>query len=116
MKNYHEIKKDELIVTEHYSNKKLDKYIWNCKVLRKLFSETFFWIVSFIPFCIIPSVFIYLGFFELDVTTVFMFTLFHFVFWFLKGKKEANKVISETLPELELTIEVLEDIRKERNG
>ncbi len=116
MKTYQEIKNDELIVTKNYSNKKLDRYILNCKFLRKLFSETFFWIVSFIPFLAIPSVFIYLGFFKLDIMTVSMFTLLHFLFWLLKGKKEANKVISETLPELELTIEVLEDIRKERNG
>ena len=116
MKNYNEIKNEELIVTKHYSDKKLDRYIWNCKFLRKLFSETFFWIISCIPFIIIPGIFILIGFLELDIITVFLFTLSHLLFWLLKGKKEAIKVISETLPELELTIEVLEDIRKERNG
>jgi hypothetical protein len=116
MKNYNEIKNKELIVTKHYSDKKLDKYIWNCKFLRKLFGETFFWIISCIPFIIIPGIFILIGFLELDIITVFLFTFSHLLFWLLKGKKEAIKVISETLPELELTIEVLEDIRKERNG
>ena len=116
MKNYNEIKNEELIVTKHYSDKKLDKYIWNCKFLRKLFGENFFWIVSFIPFIIIPGIFILIGFLELDIITILLFIITHLIFWLLKGKKEAIKIISETLPELELTIEVLEDIKKERNG
>ena len=41
MKNYNEIKNEELIVTKNYSDKKLDRYICNCKFLRKLFSENF---------------------------------------------------------------------------
>lgn len=116
MKNYNEIKNEELIVTKNYSDKKLDRYIWNCKFLRKLFSENFFWIISCIPFIIIPGIFILVGFFKLDIITVFLFTIAHLLFWLLRGKKDAIKIISETLPELELTIEVLEDIRKERNG
>ena len=114
MKSYHEIKEEELITTEKYSNKKLDKYIWNCKFLRKLFSENFFWVISVIPFVIIPGIFILVGFLELDIITFFLFTITHLLFWLLKGKKEAIKVINETLPELDLSIEVLEDIRKER--
>jgi|688.fasta_scaffold466184_2 hypothetical protein len=116
MKTYQEVKNDELIVTRYYSKRKLDRYIWFCKVLRKLFSETFFWIVSFIPFLAIPSVFIYLGFFKLNIMTVSMFTVLHFLYWFLKGRKEAIKLIDENLPELDLSIEVLQDIRKERHG
>jgi hypothetical protein len=114
MKSYQEIKEEELITTEKYSNKKLDKYIWNCKFLRKLFNENFFWVISIIPFFIIPGIFILVGFLELDIITIFLFTITHLLFWLLKGKKEAIKVINETLPELDLSIEVLEDIRKER--
>jgi hypothetical protein len=48
--------------------------------------------------------------------TIFLFTAIHFLYWVIKAKKEALKIIDETLPELEILIEVLEDIRKERNG
>jgi len=116
MKSYHEVKEEELIVTKNYSNKKLDRYIWFCKVIRKMFTEEFFWAMSLIPYTIIPSVFVYLGFFKWDAVTIFLFVAIHFGYWFLKGRKNAKKFIDETLPELNLSIEVLEDIRKERNG
>jgi hypothetical protein len=116
MKSYQQIKDEELFVTKDYSNKKLDRYIWFCKVLRKMFSEEFFWTMSLIPYAIIPSVFVYLGFFKWEPVTIFLFIAVHFGYWFLKGRKDARKFIDETLPELNLSIEVLEDIRKERNG
>ena len=116
MKSYQEVKNDELIVTKHYSKRKLDRYIWFCMFIRKYLNENFFWIISCIPFIIIPGIFILIGFIELDIITILLFIITHLIFWLLKGKKEAIKIISETLPELELTIEVLEDIKKERNG
>ena len=109
-----EIKEKELITTEKFSTKQLDRYIWFCKFLKKMLTENFFWVISAIPFILFPSVFIWLGFFELNVMTIFLFTIVHFLFWFIKGRKEAIKVIDETLPELEITIDVLENIRKER--
>ena len=114
--NYHEIKEKELISTEKFSSKKLNRYIWLCKFLEKMLTENFFWVISAIPFFIIPSIFISIGFFELDPMTIFLFTIVHFLFWIIKGRKEALKVINETLPELEILIEVLKDIRNERNG
>ena len=114
--NYHEIKEKELIATENFTSKQLNRYIWFCKFIGKMLTENFFWLISAIPFIIFPSVFIWLGFFNLDVTTVFLFTAIHFLYWVIKAKKEALKIIDETLPELEILIEVLEDIRKERNG
>lgn len=116
MKNYQEIKEDELIVTKEYSTKDLNRYIWFCKILRKMYSESFFWAISLFPFFIIPGIFIYLGFFGLDIMTVSLFILTHFIYWHLSGRKEVIRIIDETVPELDLTIEVLEDIRKERNG
>ena len=116
MKSYLEIKEEELITTEKYSNKKLDMYIWFCKIPEKMLTENFFWVISAIPFILFPSVFIWLGFFELNPMTIFLFTIVHFLFWIIKGRKEALKVINESLPELEILIKVLEDIRKKRNN
>jgi Ca2+/Na+ antiporter len=114
--NYNEIKEEELIKTEKFSSKQLNRYIWFCKIPEKMLTENFFWVISAIPFILFPSVFIWLGFFELNVMTIFLFTIVHFLFWIIKGRKEALKVINETLPELEILIEVLKDIRNERNG
>jgi hypothetical protein len=116
MKSYQEVKEEELIVTKNYSNKKLNRYIWLCKLIRKMFTEEFFWAMSLIPYTIIPSVFVYLGFFKWEPVTIFLFVLVHFLYWTIKGKKDARKFIEEDVPELDLSIEVLEDIRKERNG
>jgi len=116
MKNYHEVKEEELIVTKNFSNKKLDRYIWLAKTLRKFFNENFLWLISIIPYAVIPSVFVYLEFFKWEPVTIFLFVLVHFLYWIIKGKKDARKFIDETVPELDLSIEVLEDIRKERNG
>ena len=95
--NYNDIKEKELITTEKFSIKKLNRYIWFCKLLSKMLSENFFWVISLIPFIIIPSLFIWLGFFELDPMTVFLFTSIHFLYWFIKGRKDAFKIIDESL-------------------
>lgn len=116
MMSYEEIKERELETTKDYDIKKISKYIRICKLIRFFYSENFFWIVSFIPFTIIPGIFIYLGFFPLDLTTIFMFLMIHFLYWHFKGRKEVDKLIGDDLPELELVIEVLEDIKKEREN
>ncbi len=116
MKSYQEIKEEELITTKNFSNKKLDRYIWLCKFLRKILNENFFWTASLVSYTIIPSIFVYLGFFKWEPVTIFLFVLVHFLYWAIKGKKDVRKFIEEDVPELDLSIEVLEDIRKERNG
>jgi hypothetical protein len=117
MESYNEVKSKELEVTKDYSNKKLNKYIMSCKLLNTfMFNEVFIWIVSLITFAIIPSIFILLGFFDLDSLTIWMFGITHFIYWIFVGSKGCKKLIDDTKPELELSIEVLEDIRKERNN
>ena len=117
MKSYEEIKERELETTKEYDVKKISKYIRMCKIVKFFYSENSFWFVSFIPFTVIPGIFIALGLFPLDLPTIFMFLGIHFLYWHFKGRKEAIKLISDDLPELELVIEVLEDIKKERvNG
>lgn len=114
MKSYAEIKIEEIETTKDFTSKQMNRHILKHKIIKLLISENFFWLISFIPFTIIPGISIALGFFPLDILTVFMFLGIHFLYWYFKGRKEAQKLISEDLPELELVIEVLEDIKKER--
>jgi len=106
--NYHTIKEKELETTKNYSDKRFNRYLRFHKILRGLYSELFFWSISLVPF-IIVSVFL------LQDSYLF-FLIVHFLFWKFKGEKMYHKDCDKDIEELELTIEVLKDIQKERNG
>jgi hypothetical protein len=107
MPNYHEIKEKELETTKDYSDKKLRRYIKLHKILLSLYSKLFFWIISFIPMMLFP---ILAG--EIDLLLLFLFA--HFLFWYFKGDKMYHKECDKDIEDLRLTIEVLEDIQKDR--
>ena len=108
MLNYHEIKEEESEKTKNYSDKSLNRYIKGYKFLRGLYSELFFWIISLIPFAIFPLL---IGP-TLGVYLIYLVVLFFF--WSLWGKKKYHEMCDKDIEELNLTIEVLEDIQKER--
>jgi hypothetical protein len=114
MKSIEEIRKEEIERTKLYSEKQLNIYIRTCKLIKGMFSETFFWFVSIIPLITIPSIAVYLGFFELDTLTIMLFLIAHFLYWKFYAKKETEKLLNETTPELKMMIQVLEEIRNEK--
>jgi len=108
--NYQEIKQKELETTKDYSNSRLSRYIKSHKILLRVSSEFFFWSISFIMFMIYPLL--------LDNTLgmSLFFLISHLVYWKLWGTKWYHKEMNTLVKELELTIEVLQDIKKERNS
>jgi hypothetical protein len=108
MLNYHEIKEEESEKTKNYSDKSLNRYIKGYKFLRGLYSELFFWIISLIPFFIFPLL---IG---PTLNVYLIYLVVHFFFWSLWGKKKYHEMCDKDIEELNLTIEVLEDIQKER--
>jgi len=108
MLNYHEIKEEESEKTKNYSDKSLNRYIKGYKFLRGLYSELFFWIISLIPFFIFPLL---IG---PTLNVYLIYLVIHFFFWSLWGKKKYHEMCDKDIEELNLTIEVLEDIQKER--
>jgi len=108
MLNYHEIKEEESEKTKNYSDKSLNRYIKGHKFLRGLYSELFFWIISLIPFFIFPLL---IG---PTLNVYLIYLVIHFFFWSLWGKKKYHEMCDKDIEELNLTIEVLEDIQKER--
>ena len=110
MSKYHQIKEKELETTKDYSNKKLDRYIRFHRILRGIYSEWFFWSISIMPFMIYPLLI------DNTIGMWIFFTFSHMLFWYFKGEKMYHKDCDSDIEELELTIEVLEDIQKERNG
>lgn len=103
--NYYEIRQKELEITKDYSEEKFKRYIKFNKVFKALNSEIFMWSVSTIPFIVAI-------FFIKDFYLFFLFC--HFLFWKIKGKKVYHRDCDKEVEELELTIEVLNDIYKEK--
>ena len=109
MKNYNEIKEEESEKTKNYSDKSLNIYIRSLKFIRGLYSELFFWIISLIPFSIFPLI---IG----PTINIFLtYLVVHFFYWSLWGKKKYHQMCDKDVEELNLVIQVLEDIKKERN-
>jgi hypothetical protein len=44
-----------------------------------------------------------------------LYTFLHFIFWFFWGKKKYHRDCDDERDNLKLTIQVLEDIKEERN-
>lgn len=108
MMNYHDIKKNEVKTTEKYSDRKFRAYLKTHYVLRTLYSEFVFWGFSFAPFFIIPLI--------TGQTNLYgLFLASHLLFWKLYAEKKYHEMCDKEIEVLELTIEVLEDIQKERN-
>lgn len=116
MKNYEEIKEEESEFTKDYSDKRLNKYIRLCRFIRTMYDERLFWIVSLIPLFVIPAIFHYLGLLPITPLIALVFIASHFLFWQLKGKKEVKIMIDDIMPEINMTIKALEEIREGRNG
>lgn len=116
MKSYQEIKDEELENTKSYSDKKLSRYIKLCKFLAGIMNMRILWCLSIVPFVVINTIFVWIGLFSIDSSTLLFFLFAHLLYWKIYGERETIKFIEDELPELEIVIQVLEDIKKERNG
>jgi len=120
MKSYEEIKKEELKNTNKYSGKELNRYLnFNIKALKGMrffLNHGVLWTISILTFIAISGIFSWLGFYNFDVIQFLFIVITHFIYWILKGKRDALKLIDDTLPELNITIKVLEKIKEERKN
>lgn len=108
MSNYYRIKEQELKTTESFSKSKFDWYLRAHVALRYLFSELTFWTVSLLAMMIFP---IFIGG---DLNVYFLFFFCHFLFWLVYGQHQYHRDCDKDVEEIELTIQVLKDIRKEK--
>jgi hypothetical protein len=108
MANYHSIKAQEQETTKSFSAKKFHWYVKGHKILLALYSEFFFWGISWIPFLIFPFLF------GLPQAFYLFYVIAHFIMWEVTLKKKYHKECDNDIIELELTIQVLMDIKKER--
>lgn len=111
---YQEIKEREIKTTELYTDKSLRIYIKFHLMVKRIFTEKILWVMSWIPFSIIWGVFIWFGMFKLDFLTTFIFLISHMIFWKISGKSATQELIDDVVPELEMVIDVLIEIKEER--
>ena len=116
MKNYDEIREEELIGTKDYSDKKLNRYIRMSKFVKYVYCEKLFWMVSLIPLFVIPFLFHMSGVLPITPIIALIFVLTHFLYWRFSGRKDVRIMIDDIMPEIDMTIKALEEIREERNG
>lgn len=108
MPNYYQIREKELETTKDFSLKKFNRYLKAHKILRSLYTELFFWSVSLIPIIVFPI------FMDGGVGTFALFFFVHFLFWYFKGQRMYYTDCKNDIEELDVTIEVLLDIKKEK--
>ena len=116
MKSREEIKEEELLTTKDFNDKKLRRYILLCKFIKRAYSEQLFWMVSIIPLFLIPFLFHISGVLPITPIIALIFVLVHFLYWRFSGRKDVRIMIDDIMPEIDMTIKALEEIREERNG
>ena len=116
MKTYEEIKKEELETTKGYSDKRLDRYIRLYKVLDKILDVRVLWTISALVFLAIPLTVHLSGIASFGPVEALIITIAHYFYWRYKGEKETKKLLDDTVPELEMTLQALHEIKEERKN
>ena len=81
---------------------------------KKIITEKILWVVSWIPFLIIWFLLYIIGLIKIDLSTIITFVISHMIYWVFSGKKATRKFIDDVVPELEMVIDVLLEIKEER--
>ena len=112
MKSREEIKQEELETTKGFSDKKLDRYIGLYKVLKKIFDMRVLWAISALIFLAIPLTVHFLGIVSFGPVEALVITIAHYLYWRYKGEKETRKLLDDTVPELEMALRALHEIKE----
>jgi hypothetical protein len=116
MKTYEEIKKEELETTKGYSDKRLDRYIRLYKVLDSILDMRVLWTISALVFLAIPLTVHLSGIVSFGPVEALVITIAHYFYWRYKGEKETKKLLDDIVPELEMTLQALHEIKEERKN
>lgn len=114
MKTYDEIKEDVKKDLDGKSEKYIKRYLKLLKVLRSIFSEKVLWIISFIPWLIVPGIIHFAGFLGFTPIDGLFFLITHMLYWRFKGSKDTRELIDGNRPEIEMTILAVEEIIKSK--
>jgi len=112
---YQEVKEREYKVTQNYTEKDFDRY-YKLLVLAKkyVFNVKTLWVLSMIPFFIFPGLFYWIGGLKFHLGDVVVYLIAHMLYWRFVGKKSTDELIDEVMPELNMVIDALDEIKVER--
>ena len=110
MKTYEEIKEETQQTLNGKDSRYIRRYLKLLKVLRSIFSEKVLWIISFIPWLIVPCIIHFLGFLIITFNVALFFLITHMLYWMFKGRKDMHELIDENRPEVEMMIQAVEEI------
>lgn len=110
MKEYNEIKSE--YGSKNYSLSDIRKSIIFFNIIRLLFTETFLFLISLVPFMI--GIFIIVSIFGLFNVVFFFYLIIHFLFYVFYVKKEYEKNILPILLECNMIIKALKEIKSEK--
>jgi hypothetical protein len=108
MKTYNEIKQEEIKRTEKYTKSDFDKSIKMLEIVKTLFSEGVFFVISLIPFLI--------GIFILNEVFLFAIILLfaHLIFYKKFAKGIYDEKIAPDKKSIDMVIQVLKDLKSEK--
>jgi len=111
MKTYYEIKKEW--EDKNYSISELKRSIIFFSIIKILFTELFFFLISTIPFLI--GFFIITSFFGFITQVSLFYLIIHIIFYQLYVKRIYLKDVKNELDECEMIIKVLKEIKKSKS-
>ena len=110
MKTYEEIKEETQQTLNGKDSRYIRRYLKLLKVLRSIFSEKVLWVISFIPWLIVPGIIHFAGFLGFTPIDGLFFLITHMLYWRFKGSKDTRELIDGNRPEIEMMIQAVEEI------
>jgi hypothetical protein len=113
MKTYEEIKEEARQTLDGKENRYVRRYLKLLKLLRSIFNEMTLWIISFIPWVIVPSIIHFIGLISFTPIDGLFYLVAHIIYWRFKGSKDMQELIDGNRPEIEMMIQAVEEIINE---
>jgi hypothetical protein len=110
MKTYEEIKEEARQTLDGKENRYVRRYLKLLKMLRSIFSEKTLWIISFIPWLIVPGIIHFIGLINFTPIDGLFFLITHMIYWRFKGSKDMQELIDGSRPEIEMMIQAVNEI------
>jgi len=108
MLDYNKLKAEETITTQNFSQKKFNHYVLQHKIMLRCCSPYFMWVLTMAIFLAYP-------FILYNSASMYAFFIFcHFIFWKFWGEKAHKKDFSDLVLEVEMVLEILEELKKEK--
>lgn len=112
MKTYNEIRSE--LESKNYSLSEIKKSIFFFSIIRFLFTESFLFVISIIPFLIGYYIITLIYGFSTVISLFYLLT--HILFYFIYVKGQYKKYMLHTLIECEMMIKAFKEIKRNKKS